>query len=155
MRIVNLTISIVLLSCVWTAFPAAATAQTKPPKKLAREVEEKPLSFWMEKKMEYAQDILRGLVRGDLDFVAERAEQMRVVSKVEGWIRGKKPGYRAHLQVFQFANSEISRQSRAGNLEGSTMAFQQLTASCVSCHRILRETNGHADNAAGQTKPAD
>ena len=108
------------------------------------EPKEKPLSFWMEKKVEYSQDILRGLVSGDLETVAERAEQMRVLSKVEGWIRGKKPGYRTQLQVFEFTNNEMLRHARNDNLEGTTMAFQHMTASCVSCHRSIRETNGHA-----------
>ena len=145
MRIKNPITPIALLACLCTLCPIAAMAQKeakKADRKTAKE-EEKPLSFWMEKKMEYSQDILRSLVSGDLEAVAERGEQMRVVSKVEGWIRGKKSGYRAQLQVFEFANSEIVRQARAENLEGTTLAFQHLTSACVSCHRTLRETNGH------------
>lgn len=153
MRIMKLTTSIVLLACLLGLVCTAATTPADPPKKPPQK--EQPLSFWMEKKMEYSQDILRGLVRGDFEKVAEKAEQMRVVSKIEGWIRGKKPGYRAQLQVFEFANNEILRQSRAKNLEGTTMAFQQMTASCVSCHRILRETNGDSERPAKTKKRAD
>ncbi len=152
MRIIILTTPILFLAFSALAYPIAATAQTDAPK--PAEDRDKPLSFWMEKKIEYTQDMLRGLVGGDLDAVAEKAEQMRLLSKVEGWIRGKKPGYRAQLQVFEFANNEMLRQSRRKNLEGTTMAFQQLTAACVSCHRILRETNGDA-HAAGNRKSAD
>ena len=102
---------------------------------------EKPVSFWMEKKMEYAQTILRGLATGDLESVATAAEQMRLLSKVEGFIRGKKPGYRIQLQVFELANREIERQAKANNLEGAAMAFHQLTTSCVSCHSLLRSVD--------------
>ena len=113
-------------------------AQETPAANTADPSQSKPFSFWMEKKLEYAQGILEGLATGDLDQVAERSGQIRVVSKVEGWVRKGKPGYRAQLQAFQFANSEIERHARAGNLEGAAMGFQQLTISCVSCHAILR-----------------
>jgi hypothetical protein len=103
---------------------------------------EKPVSFWMEKKMEYSQTILRGLATGELEQVAVTAEQMRLLSKVEGFIRSKKPGYRAQLHVFELANREIERQAKANNLEGAAMAFHQLTTSCVSCHRLLRSDTG-------------
>ncbi len=100
---------------------------------------DKPVSFWMEKKLEYSQEILRGLASGDLRDVADKAEQMRLLAKVEGWIRNRKPGYRAQFQAFQFANAEILRYARADNLDGATIAFQQLTISCVSCHKMLRD----------------
>lgn len=101
----------------------------------------KPMSFWMEKKLSYAQDILRGLATGELELVAERADQMRLLAKVEGWVRNRRPGYRAQFQAFEFANAEILRNARGENLEGSAMAFQQLTASCVSCHKMLRDVD--------------
>lgn len=100
---------------------------------------EKPVSFWMEKKLEYTQEILRGLAVGDLETVAEKAEQMRVVSRIEGWVRNKKPGYRSQFQAFQLANAEILRNAKANNLDGATIGFQQLAVSCVSCHKILRD----------------
>ena len=113
----------------------AGLADCDDTKKESVEQAEKPVSFWMEKKMEYSQTILRGLATGDLEAVAAAAEQMRLLSKVEGFIRGKKPGYRTQLQVFELANREIERQAKANNLEGAAMAFHQLTTSCVSCHR--------------------
>ncbi len=103
--------------------------------------DEKPVSFWMEKKLEYTQGILRGLAVGDLQMVEEKAEQMRVVAKIEGWVRNRKPGYRAQFQAFQFANAEILRNAKANNLDGASIGFQQLTISCVSCHKILRDVD--------------
>jgi hypothetical protein len=102
---------------------------------------EKPVSFWMEKKLEYTQGILRGLAVGDLQSVQEKAEQMRVVSRVEGWVRNRKPGYREQFQAFEFANAEILRNAKADNLDGAAIGFQQLTITCVSCHKILRDVD--------------
>jgi hypothetical protein len=117
------------LSSVIADEPADTTPELAP---------DKPFSFWMQKKLEYSQQILEGLATGNLNLVAEKSRQIRFLSGVEGWIRKGKPGYTAQLQAFEFANSEIERHARAGNLEGATMGFQQLTISCVSCHAILR-----------------
>jgi hypothetical protein len=116
-------------------------AEAKRAKQAKVDPQSKPVSFWMEKKLEYTQEILRGLASGDLDDVADKAEQMRLLSKVEGWIRNRKPGYRAQFQAFEFANAEILRNAKAGNLDGATIAFQQLTISCVSCHKLLRDVD--------------
>lgn len=124
-----------ILSCA-----SASAAEPQRPQPAADQANQ-PVSFWMEKKLEYTQGILRGLVSGDLDDVADKAEQMRLLSKVEGWIRRGKPGYRAQLQAFELANSEILRNARADKLDGATIAFQQLTVSCVSCHKIIRSVD--------------
>ena len=97
------------------------------------------MSVWMEKKLEYSQEILRGLVTADLERVSRKAEQMRLLSKVEGWVRKGSPGYTAQLKAFDFANQEIQRNARAGKISGATLAFQQLTTSCVSCHTMIRD----------------
>lgn len=124
-------------------FMGCATVAADEPqtRKSKAQQEHKPVSFWMEKKLEYTQDILRGLATGDLDDVAEKAEQMRLLSKVEGWIRSRKPGYSSQLQAFEFANAEILRNARADNLDGATIGFQQLTISCVSCHKMIRNVD--------------
>jgi hypothetical protein len=135
MRVRQMMGLMVILGC--TSVSAAEPQKPKP----AADPASKPVSFWMEKKLQYTQDILRGLVIGDLDDVADKAEQMRRLSKVEGWIRSGKSGYKAQLQAFELANSEILRNARADRLDGATLAFQQLTVSCVSCHKILRNVD--------------
>lgn len=114
--------------------PAAAAADDQQP----AGDQQRSTSVWMEKKLEYSQEILRGLATGDLELVSTKARQMRVLSRWEGWTRKGKPGYTAQLQAFNFANAEIERQAEAGSLEGAAMGFQQLTISCVSCHVMMR-----------------
>lgn len=134
---------ITILLLFGSVFAAADEPEQKKPAtakpRSAVESEGKPVSFWMDKKLEYTQSILRGLATGDLEDVADKGEQMRLLSRVEGWIRNRKPGYQAQFQAFQFANAEIVRNAKADNLDGAAMAFQQLTISCVSCHKMLRD----------------
>jgi len=101
---------------------------------------QEPMSFWMKKKLDYSQNILAGIAVGDFDRIAENAESMRALSKVEGFVRGRTPGYRTQLQIFEEATSEIIRQANKDNVEGAALAFTQVTISCVNCHKRLRET---------------
>jgi hypothetical protein len=101
---------------------------------------QQPMSFWMKKKLDYSQNILAGIATGDFDKIAENAESMRTLSKVEGFVRGRTPGYRTQLQIFEEATNEIVRQANKDNVEGAALAFTQVTISCVNCHKHLRET---------------
>ena len=95
-------------------------------------------SVWMKRKLEYSRNILAGLTSEDFDTVADNAKAMQAMSTFEGFIRGKMPGYRTQLQVFQSANEQIIEQAQKDNVEGATLAFTQLTISCVNCHKQLR-----------------
>lgn len=101
---------------------------------------EVPTSVWMKKKLDYSQNILSGLASADFDKIAANADAMQVLSKIEGFIRSRTPGYRTQLQIFEQANQEIIVQAKKDNVEGATLAFTQLTISCVNCHKQLRES---------------
>ncbi len=100
---------------------------------------EHPMSFWMERKLEYSKKILEALTSGQYEEIESNAEQMRLLGKIEGFVRRRSPSYTSHLQSFDFATRELTRQSRDKNIEGATLAFHQLTTSCVGCHRSIRE----------------
>jgi hypothetical protein len=112
---------------------AAVAEDKEPPAESANQP-----SIWMRKKLDYSQNILSGLASGDFDKIAENAEAMQGLSKVEWFIRGRTPGYRTQLEIFLDANTEIIKQAKQDNLEGSALAFTQLTISCVNCHKNLR-----------------
>ena len=76
----------------------------------------------------------------DNDAVAyPNAEVIRGVNRVEKFVRRAPEGYRDQLRLFNMANSALIRASQEENLEGATLAFNQLTVSCVNCHKHLRE----------------
>ena len=108
---------------------------------LAQQVDGKsqPTSYWMQKKLEYSQNILGGMATADFDRIVENAEAMRRLSSIEGFIRRQTPGYGRQLQLFEEAAGEIARQANKDNVDGVALAFTQLTISCVNCHKELRE----------------
>ncbi len=121
---------------------------TKQPEKVVDErasaddtpkvTKEKTMSFWMAKKLELSKAILESLTKGDFETLAKDAEQMRKLGKLEGFVRRNKV-YQNQLQNFETANQELVRHSSRRNVEGATLAFNQLTTSCVACHTMLRE----------------
>jgi hypothetical protein len=100
---------------------------------------EKHSSFWMEQKLRLSKEILTALATADFEAMGKNAEIMRGLNRVERFVRRGPEGYRDQLKQFNMANNALIRASRKENLEAATLAFNQLTISCVSCHQHLRE----------------
>lgn len=98
----------------------------------------KPLSFWMNAKLEYSTAILRGMAMADFEAVKSNAEKMRLLNKVEGFVRRRNPDYSQQVDNFEQVTKDLVRQAELGNVDGIALEFSQLTLSCVRCHQVLR-----------------
>ncbi len=99
-----------------------------------------PLSFWMFKKLEDAQDVFSALAMSNFSGILVNAEAMQRVTKIEGFAkRSDAAPYRRQVQLFELANQELIRAAQEKNLEAATLAFNQLTLSCVNCHKVMRD----------------
>ena len=108
-----------------------------PAPKLAAETED--ANFWMAKKLQLSDQIVAALAVGDFETIAQNAKTIDALSQVEGWARRKDAKfYRAHLESFRTANNDLRRHAEEKDLPGATLAFTQLTLSCVKCHHQLR-----------------
>ncbi len=67
------------------------------------------------------------------------AGKMQVINYLEEWDRGRNPEYKRQLRYFSDANAELIRQAGKKNLGGATLAYTQLTLSCVHCHNVVRD----------------
>jgi len=136
---------VVLLTCVVAPVlsqekvrePVAIPDQD--PEEIPKTTDATPMSFWMATKLDLSKSALENLTKGDFKKLVDNAKQMRLISKMEGFVRRKDEAYRNQLHAFELANRELIRQAERGNAEGATIAFNQLTTSCVSCHLLLRE----------------
>jgi cytochrome c556 len=123
-------ISLVILSVACSAWLASA----EPAK-------EESHSYWMKKKLEFAEHILAGMATADFDKISTAAHSMKNLNQIEEWARRKNADdYRTQLHIFRFANSELVRQAEKKNIDGVALAYSQLTLSCVNCHKLLRDT---------------
>jgi hypothetical protein len=105
------------------------------------ETAEKPLNFWMQKKLDYSSGILKGFSLGDFALIESNAQQMRLLNKIEGFVRSRNDDYRTNLHTFERVTDEIIREAKGEDIDGVVFAYHQLTTSCVRCHQTLRESN--------------
>lgn len=107
---------------------------------VSTETSDQPLDFWMRKKLDYSTAILRGLSMGDFELIEANANQMRLLNRVEGFVRSRNSEYRDHVRTFERVTDDVIRQAKKQNIDGVTLAYHQLTVSCVRCHQSLRES---------------
>lgn len=129
-RITFLTVAVVALS---TLLVCSLHAEPKKPN------DQEKSSIWMKMKLTASQNILAGLTESDFDKVRANAEAMSFLGYLEKWVRGTSPDYKRQISYFDFANGELIRQAREKNLDGATLAYNQLSISCVQCHKIVRD----------------
>ena len=98
-------------------------------------------SFWMKKKMEYSEKILAGLAKADFEAIEKNAMTMNGLSQIENWVRASSPAYKHQLAAFRSANKSLIRMAQDEDIDGATLAFMQLTQSCVQCHKLIRDTD--------------
>ena len=98
-------------------------------------------TFWMEKKLEFSQHILKGLATADFDAISKSAESMKNMTILEKLVRRThEHEYRAQLAIFQTANRQLIQEAGKKNIDGVALAYTQLTLSCVNCHKVLRDS---------------
>lgn len=125
-----------LTAALFSLVTIAAGSANEPEKKSG---DQEKASIWMKKKLEFSQNILTGLTEGDFDKVGLNAKAMNYLGYLEKWARADRPDYKRQLSYFEFANQELLRQAREKNVEGATLAYNQLTISCVQCHKLVRD----------------
>jgi hypothetical protein len=99
----------------------------------------KEASIWMRQKVQASQAVLSGLARADFQAIGQNAAAMGVMEYFEKWQQADSPDYRTQLRLFEFADRELIRAAREKNIDAATLAFNQLTVSCVNCHKIVRD----------------
>jgi len=92
----------------------------------------------MRSKLEHSKKILEGLATEDFQAISKGAKAMRSLTVLEQWFRADTPRYKAQLNAFWFANDALVQAADEKNLDGATVAYTQLTISCVNCHKQVR-----------------
>lgn len=100
--------------------------------------EGREFTYWMDVKLQESQNIFAALASGDFAKIEQSADKLKAVSKLEGFVRRSAEGYRTQQRSFEFAVNEIAAQADAESLEGVALGFQQLTLSCLHCHKQIR-----------------
>ena len=92
----------------------------------------------MRSKLEHSKNIMEGLTREDFNTIGREAKSMKGLTALEGWFRADTPRYKAQLNAFWLANDALIQAADEKNLDAATIAYTQLTISCVNCHKQVR-----------------
>ena len=91
-------------------------------------------------KLKESQALLEGLALNDPAKVQASAEELLRISKAAQF--RKRLGtakYEYHANAFQRAAEVAIEKAKAKNIDGATLAYLDLTLTCVRCHQHTRE----------------
>ena len=101
--------------------------------------EQEDVSKLRRKKLEAAQKVLEGIALNDFDKIAQQGEELILISKAAEWRVLKSPQYEVHSNTFRRVAEDLIEKAQATNLDGATLAYVDLTMTCVKCHKHVRE----------------
>ena len=94
----------------------------------------------MQRKLSASEDVLQGLVQGELPLVARAATELRDISRTDDWGQHRRDAVFSHFNIeFQRLSERLVQLAEQGNAEGAAWAHEQLTATCINCHRHVRD----------------
>lgn len=100
---------------------------------------QKQLNRIMVDKLKNSQKLLEGIALADFNKIASSAEELIQLSRTAEWLVLKTPRYEVHSNEFRRAAEVIIQKARAKNIDGTALAYLELTMSCVRCHQYVRE----------------
>jgi hypothetical protein len=90
-------------------------------------------------KLQNAQKLLEGIALGKYDKIEKHANELIRISKTAEWLANRQPRYEVFSNEFQRAAEMIAKKAKEKNIDGVTLAYFDLTKSCVHCHQHLRD----------------
>lgn len=92
----------------------------------------------MRLKLHYAQSVLEGIATENFALIQTNAHKLYALSQSADWQIRKTPEYQNFTADFSRQAIALEKAARANNVDAATVAYFQLTESCVQCHRYLR-----------------
>ena len=94
----------------------------------------------MAAKLKESQTLLEGLALNKFEKIQKSAEELLRISK-EAQFRKvlTTPQYEVHANNFQRSAELVIEKAKAKNLDGATLAYLDMTLTCVRCHQYTRE----------------
>lgn len=108
----------------------------------------------MREKLALSQQALKGLALQDFASMRASADRLVKLSQAGGWAARQTPEYELFTTEFRRAAAELARAAADKNIDGATLAYTQMTVSCVSCHKYLRGGRGPATGTPAGWNPA-
>jgi cytochrome c556 len=93
----------------------------------------------MLRKLKESQKVLEGIALNDFTKIAAGADELIDISKTAEWKVLKNAQYELFSNEFRRRADQMRSAARDKNIDGATLAYLELTMSCVRCHKYVRE----------------
>ena len=94
---------------------------------------------FMRTKLAHSQKVLEGLATEDFQTIASNSNQLKLISLDANWQVLQTEEYIRQSKEFRRAADRLTEAADKKNLDGAVLAYFQLTQSCVSCHKYVRD----------------
>jgi hypothetical protein len=118
--------------------PAAEQPQEGKPEK--QDEPRKGLSKFMRQKLQASSTVLEGLCTEDLAMVSEGSRTLLKMSHEERWRVSADMMYRRYSNEFVASVEELLKEAEDQDMDGTSMAWVNVTMKCLKCHEWVRNT---------------
>lgn len=122
---------VVILASLFGIFSAGSIFQEQ-------ENIEPDTSRFMQRKLDYSRSVVSGLATENFEEIAKAAQDLMVLSHESDWQVVTTPQYLKSSSDFRETVARLRDAGKKKNLDGATIAYFELTLSCVRCHKQLR-----------------
>ncbi len=122
-------------------------AAPNDPKVTTREV--------MKVKLESSQKVLEGIATENFGTITVNAQKLVALSQVAGWQARQTPEYKQYTADFRRHAEALQKAARDENVDAASVAWFQLTVSCVNCHRHMRGVRNVRGPLLDHFRPAE
>jgi hypothetical protein len=95
----------------------------------------------MRQKVAYSQQVLVGITLENYGLIANNAKKLVELSNKTNWYSRQVPEYELFLNEFRRRAQEVMEAGQQKNLDAASLAYVQMTLSCVNCHKFVRKSS--------------
>ena len=96
------------------------------------------LKKFMRQKLRASNQILEGLCTEDLEMVSDGSDTLMKMSGEEHWRVSNDIMYRRYSTEFMHAVEELQQEAKDNDMNGTSMAWVNVTMKCLKCHEWVR-----------------
>jgi len=95
----------------------------------------------MQQKVACSLQVLVGITLEDYGLIANNADKLVKLSNKTNWYSRQVPEHELFLNEFRRNAQDLAKAGQQKDLDAASLAYVQMTLSCVSCHKFIRKSS--------------
>ena len=102
---------------------------------------EKNAAKFMARKLDGSREIIAGLATENYDLISKSAQDLMLLSHEADWNVIQTDRYLRMSANFRGSAERLRDSANQKNLDGTTLAYFEVTLNCVRCHKYVRSSH--------------